>query len=412
MALQKGQTVVLESRGARSHLNNEPGILLNKDATTGRYRVRLQKEPWKCVKVNRNVLKPALLSESQGLSGGHSCFNAAIATCDFTLGAYTKPKRQDIPQVELEDAVLSNTSMLKTWPPSPGKRGKMQSIERHRVLPCIPKGEFYRDIEREVPHQLEDSRNPHRLRQRTYSYFKDAEGSQERVVGLKPRKPPVRKGQPHALLPQETSEDLLAFVEEDHRDEFDRKLDQPRYLASFVPKTGVNAEYCEQKEEEMCLRLERIKEMSEATRNWVKESRQATQTLMKDQQWASIEEEEDDGMNSTPSSEHGHDDVFEQTLLPAMICEGEGEGQPTFAESEESRIAREFKEYEMESLSHTSTPAANQQFGNLFEGFEESHGFEESEFEDDQVDGLLGVREPAANGATTGEVARDGHPEG
>jgi len=345
MPLQKGQVVVLEARGARSFINGQQGVLLQRDGATGRYRARLLAEPWKVVKVSRSAIRPLYASEEvhegpslcnsgSGLSvvkGGSikdtaGCFDAPLAKCDYCLGAYDKVQQHALPP--------HVKAVKSTWPLSPVKRGKMQD---ERPPPRIDQGELYRDLQNIAHHEPQDRRQVHRQRRFLFSNFKDAQ--LEHIIGLPTRRPPVQRGRPHKLLPKTDSEDLKALVEEDLQAEFHRKMEQARQVGSFLPKQESSHLLDHQREEEMEERLGRIQHRVEEARKAREEAKVAFEAFQRE---SGLYEERE----ATPGSEH------------RQIIHEE---PPEEEESEEQRISREFKEYEMESLSHgpsvPSTPS-------------------------------------------------------
>lgn len=332
-SFQKGQVVVLQGHVARASLNGQQGVLLQRDPATGRYRAKLSAEPWKVVKVTRSGIRP--LDPAKGGGGPQEAgyakdvpasFKPPLAKCDYCVGAYKKVQQQDLPP-HLNKAVKSN------WPPSPVKRGQMQL---ERPLPHIRQGDLYQDLHKIAHPDPEDRQQVHRRRKFLHGGFKDAD--LQHIVGLPVRQPPVQRGRPHRLLPHVDSEDLRALVEEDLQNEFDRKMDQALLgcSGSFVPKQEPSYVLDHRREEEMAERLERIQQRVEKARKEREAAKAAFESLEKESRVPRYDEEHDSNAARRAAERHRIG---------------------TQEESEDQRISREFKEYEMESLTHApSTP--------------------------------------------------------
>lgn len=383
MTLRKGQVVVIEGRGLHPSINGQHGVLLHRDAASGRYRAQLVDQPWRCVKVSRSALRPWDPSEieeiedaeagnepkaleqtkispagSKMVSGdGYAkgschydagCFDVKLTKCDFNIGAFTVAEPAPIPE-----HLLNATSSL---PPSPVKRGRMEA--RAKPLPAIKQGERYRELSKSMPCSPENSKQVHRQRRFFFSNFSDAH--QEHIVGLPSRRPPVRRGKAHRLLPHADSESLRATFEEDFQAEFYRKLHQVRVSQPFLPSQDNT--FDQMREEEMTERLERIQQRVERA----KQEREAERARGEQQRQRELKTSFHDECLMTGSSRKG-------------IQEEEPE-----EESEEQRITREFKEYELESLSHSHTAPSTPSKRDLpreYEGFEE----DDEDFEKDDA---------------------------
>lgn len=373
MTLQKGQVVVIEGRGVHPSINGQHGVLLQRDGASGRYRAQLVDQPWRCVKVSRSALRPldpseveeigdaealnqTLPASSNTVSGdgytkgsGHNnagCFDVKLAKCDFNIGAFTRPEPPPIPE---------HLNVTSNWPPSPVKRGRMEA--REKPLPRIKQGELYRELQKIGPCSPEHSKHVHRQRRFFFSNFMDAR--QEHIIGLPSRRPPVRHGKAHRLLPHADSESLRAMFEEDFQAEFYRKLHEVRVSQPCLPSQDNT--FDQMREEEMAERLERIQQRVEKA----KQEREAERALGEQQ------------MRELKASFH------DECLMTGSSHKGIQEEEPE-EESEEQRITREFKEYELESLSHPHTAPSTPSRKHLpreYEAFED----DDEEFEKDDA---------------------------
>jgi len=390
MALQKGQVVLLEGNCARASIDGQQAVLLSRDAASGRYRARLVAEPWKTVKINRGQIRTKLdadtpelpasdageqdseetayvksvLADRRGALTGEEIpefeeekppladeclFQKARANCDYCLGAFKKSQRKVLP---------SHIRNVKSnWPPSPVQRGKMEHLS-HKALPRIEKSETYREIQTFAPHDPEDQNEVHRQRRYLFSNFKAAD--LEQVVGMPTRKPPVQMGMPHRLLAGADSSDLKAIVDRDHQAEYQRKLELSMFQVSLTSHPSVDFAVDDRRDEEMLERLERIEQRHALAKSQMAAGREAYDTAHRDDYLPSYDER--GGSSASHHSEH-HQEIIKEESSDAN-------------ESEEQRISREFKEYEIESISHgpsvPSTPLAKDMVSyHIDEGFEE-----------------------------------------
>jgi len=351
MSFQKGQVVLLEGSEGRSYINGQRGVLLERDSTCGRWRVRLSAEPWKVVKVARDAMQPVDVSgedgdggdakEAAAASGDFSCFHSSMAKCDYLLGSFKKVQRQVLPP-HMMDRNFEKSNL----PPSPVKLGK---LDHQAPLPRIDPVSIMQDEMRE---QVKGQTR----RRIVTSNFKDAE--LEHIIGLPTRKAPVQLGKPHRLLCQANSEDLKALFEEDIDIEFQRKIDVPRYAASSVPKQGFNVAFDQQRDEEMDERLQRIQERANLARRDRKAAAEREEALQKELIKARAPPQAATKSVGAPTE-------------PKRATGRKAE------ESEEQRISREFKEYEIESATLTHSPESKRRSqdssmtGGIDEGFEE-----------------------------------------
>jgi len=332
MPLQKGQVVLLDGPGIRSSVSGQTGVLLERDAATGRYRARLCAKPWKCVKVTRAAIRPLDTSEDGGAEnaeGGHTAenfFGEPAAKCDYSLGAVKKARPLALP-ANVKD-VMGN------WPPSPVRRGQMQN---DRPLPRIQQGALYRSIEKDAPHAPNDRCEVHRRRCYMYTSVQDSD-LMDFAGGLPARAAPVTRDRPHRLLPHVSSQALKALVEEDHQAELNRKKEQTRHTTSVVPLKEPVLTIDHRTEEEIDERLGNLEQRAEEeAKNELAKRFSMEKATVAARQNVVREEEAVRGP-------------------PAMLEEASVEAAE---ESEEQRIFREFMEYEMTSPSHlpdASTP--------------------------------------------------------
>jgi len=352
MPLQNGQVVLLEA--SRSSIDGQKGVLLGRDAATGRYRLRLVAEPWRCVKVAHSAIRPLDPSEEEDTGDGDNeaetaddvagIFDASLAKCDYSLGVFTQVQRQVLPP-----HVKASTG---SWPPSPVKR----RVENSRPLPRIEQGQLYRALHDFPPNTVGNPREVHRHRHKTSANFED-----DNLEDASPRRAPVVRGRPHRLLPHADSKDLKALVEEDHRAAFNRTLNQSGNVTS-LPQQAPSWEIDEKREEEMVERIERIQRRIDNVKECKAAEKASSHSLQTDFQRPILERLESEMWEN------------EQDATPRE------EDERRWAESEEERITREFKEYEIESLSThggtaPSTPAQKNLHNYIDEGFEDE-GFE------------------------------------
>lgn len=352
MSFQKGQVVLLEGSEGRPHINGQRGVLLERDSTCGRWRVRLSAEPWKVVKVARDAMQAVDASGEDGdggdakealaASGDFSCFHTSMAKCDYLLGSFQKVQRQVLPP-HMMDRNFEKSNL----PPSPVKLGK---LDHQAPLPRIDPVSIMQDEMRE---QVKGQTR----RRVVTSNFKDAE--LEHIIGLPTRKAPVQLGKPHRLLCQANSEDLKALFEEDFDIEFQRKIDVPRYAASSVPKQGFNVVFDQQRDEDMDERLQRIQQRANLARqDRSKAAKEQEEMLQKE-------------LRKARAPPQGATKSVSAPTEPKRATGRKAE------ESEEQRISREFKEYEIESATLTHSPEAKRRSrdgsmtGGIDEGFEE-----------------------------------------
>lgn len=272
----------------------------------------------------------------------------ASAKCDFNLGAYKKAQRK-IPS-QIQEKI--------EWPLSPVQRGKMFEDS----LPLIRTGRLYQEIENVAPHGLEDRREVHRTRKTMYSYFKDADGIDDRIVGLSSRKPPVQKGVPHRLLEPTTSSELKDIIETDLQKRFENHIQSSQDGARFGEIQQSDAKKIDARmNEEISQRLEILKQRVEEA----KICREAWAN------WTTLEgvQEEETESEWRPKTTSYNDASSSACYLDNVQDEDE----------EQKRIALEFREYEIESLA--SVPPTPK------DGVMDHYGLDA--FEEDGVSSLL-----------------------
>jgi hypothetical protein len=354
--LQKGQVVVVEPIGsAHSSIYGQQGELVYKDVATGRYRVRLCSEPWRCVKVNRSEIRALDPTEEQssGIQVGQQQFGASLSISSKSERMSVSFKRAQPRALPPElQTIVKKTSQTSAMMEGALQDHKTPSSDDRWGMPT------YRELQ-QMTHSK--STDPQQVQRQRHYFYPSLQDQDFDLITFLPKRPvPVQRGRPHRILPLLDSEYFKAMVEDDIQNHFCRKVKIE--LSNFgstiltdAPRLKVN----QRREEEMDERLKCIEQRIASARK----ERAATQAAFE----------------ALDKLESGHYEEESPTVHVEQKADAFQQDPQEQEESEEQRIEKEFKEYEIESLSHSGSVPTTPYKRDLWQSAYADEGFEEDE---------------------------------